>query len=50
MYLRIMGNQANPVGAYWLLDFTVGRLLQECDGHALSYTMFMPALGINLGG
>ena len=39
-----MGNQANTVGIYWLLDFTVGRLLQECEGHASSYTVFMLAL------
>ena len=39
-----MGNQVNPVSAYWLLDFTVGRLLKECEGHAPSYNVFMPAL------
>ena len=44
-----MGNQVNPVGAYWLSDFTVGRLLQEHGGHAPSYTVFNAStLGITL--
>ena len=39
-----MGYQVNPVSTYWLLGVTVGRLLQEHEGHVLSYTVFMPAL------
>ena len=43
-----MGNQVNPVGAYLLSDFTVGRLLQECGGDVPSCIVFMLALGDNL--
>ena len=39
-----MGYQVNPVSAYWLLTVMVGRLQQECEGHAPSYTMFMLVL------
>ena len=39
-----MGYQVNPVGTYWLLAVTVGRMLQKCEGLAPSYTVFIPAL------
>ena len=44
-----MGNQVNPVGAYWLLDFMVGRLLQEHEvmHHPMPSSFWH--FGINLG-
>ena len=39
-----MGNQVNPVGAYWLSDAIDDRLLQEHEGHVQSYAMSMPRL------
>ena len=39
-----MGNQVNPVDAYWLLAIMDCRLLQERKGHVHSYTVFMLVL------
>ena len=40
----MMLNQINPVFAYWLLHVMGDRLLQEHEGYAQSYIVFMPGL------